>query len=407
MKVIRLTAENFKRLVAVEIEPTGRIVPITGRNAEGKTSVLDSITAALAGQSAFKLDRPIHEGEEEAVVTVDLGDLLVTRRWRADKSSLEVTLPNGAAVSSPRKVLDDLIGKLSFDPLAFAQAPAAEQRRLLLEVAGLTEEDARLQVERSRHYDARTVHNRDAKRLKAQLEGLPRPRPELSTAERIDVSAVARELSVASAETAELLRLRSQRDSINEEIAQLQQRIADLTTTIAGIRERGRELVGREPADRERELSEQLSKATLINDAVERRERREEVAGELHASEQAAKAASEEIDAVDERRQVLLSNARLPIGGLSVDDDGVLLDGIPFGQSSAAERLRTSVAMAMAMNPKLRVIRIADASLLDSVNRALIEQMAEDNDFQIWLEVVDESKSQGFVIEDGQVVHRG
>ncbi len=64
-KIVKLTAENFKRLVAVEIEPTGRIVPITGRNGEGKTSVLDAITAALVGQKDFKIDQPIRQGEEE------------------------------------------------------------------------------------------------------------------------------------------------------------------------------------------------------------------------------------------------------------------------------------------------------------------------------------------------------
>ena len=41
--------------------------------------------------------------------------------------------------------------------------------------------------------------------------------------------------------------------------------------------------------------------------------------------------------------------------------------------------------MAMAMNPEVRVIRITDGSLLDSANMELIEQMAVDNDFQVWL----------------------
>ena len=39
MKIIRLSAENVKRLVAVEIEPTGNLVEITGKNGAGKTSV--------------------------------------------------------------------------------------------------------------------------------------------------------------------------------------------------------------------------------------------------------------------------------------------------------------------------------------------------------------------------------
>lgn len=405
--IVKLTAENFKRLVAVEIEPSGRIVPITGKNGEGKTSVLDAITAALVGQKDFKLDQPIRQGEEEAFVEVDLGDFIATRRWRGERSQLEVRLASGAAVPQARRVLDDLIGKLSFDPLGFAQADPKEQRRLLLEVAGLTDQDAAIQQRRQGHYDARTVHNRDVKRLKSQLDGLPRPTPELADAQPVDVSALAAELSQLQAENAAFEHARNQISAVRTEIARLEQRLAELREQEAGLLEKGRTLHDMTRAGRIEQIQSQLGKASAINEAADRKARREEVAKEHDAALEAAKKAADEIAAADEERARLLASADLPIAGLGVDDDGVLLNGVPFSQSSAAERLRTSVAMAMAMNPKLRVIRIADASLLDSVNRALIEQMAEENDFQIWLEVVDETKAQGFVIEDGQVVHHG
>ena len=52
MKIVKLTAENFKRLEAVEITPDGNTVLISGRNGQGKSSVLDSILAALFAVSA-------------------------------------------------------------------------------------------------------------------------------------------------------------------------------------------------------------------------------------------------------------------------------------------------------------------------------------------------------------------
>ncbi|KKL50685.1 hypothetical protein LCGC14_2303040, partial [marine sediment metagenome] len=76
---------------------------------------------------------------------------------------------------------------------------------------------------------------------------------------------------------------------------------------------------------------------------------------------------------------------------------------VPFGQCGAAERLRVSVAMAMAANPDLRVIRVTDASLLDDNNRAIIDEMAKEHDFQIWLEIVGAEEGVGVVIEDGMV----
>ena len=49
MNIVKLRAENIKRIVAVEIEPDGALVQITGRNGAGKSSVLDAIWWALAG----------------------------------------------------------------------------------------------------------------------------------------------------------------------------------------------------------------------------------------------------------------------------------------------------------------------------------------------------------------------
>jgi recombinational DNA repair ATPase RecF len=42
-------------------------------------------------------------------------------------------------------------------------------------------------------------------------------------------------------------------------------------------------------------------------------------------------------------------------------------------------------------------------SLLDSGNMAVIQQMAKDQDYQVWIEQVDESGKVGIYIEDGQV----
>ena len=50
MKIIRLKAENVKRLHAVEITPEGEVVVVAGKNGAGKSSVLDAITYALAGK---------------------------------------------------------------------------------------------------------------------------------------------------------------------------------------------------------------------------------------------------------------------------------------------------------------------------------------------------------------------
>ena len=79
MKIVELQAENVKRLKAVEITPDGTMQVIGGRNAQGKSSVLDAIWLALGGGKASKeTPLPIRDGEDKASVRLDLGDLVVT-----------------------------------------------------------------------------------------------------------------------------------------------------------------------------------------------------------------------------------------------------------------------------------------------------------------------------------------
>ena len=96
-------------------------------------------------------------------------------------------------------------------------------------------------------------------------------------------------------------------------------------------------------------------------------------------------------------------HAEFPVDGLGFDESGVTYQGVPFKQASSAEQLRVSLAMAIALNPKLRVIRIADGSLLDSDNLALIEAAAKESDYQVWIEMVGDGNGRGIVIEDGEV----
>jgi len=83
LQIVNLKAENYKRLVAVDISPSGNIVTLSGRNAQGKSSVLDAIWAALAGGDASRATKqPIRDGQDSASVTLDLGEYIVTAAGR-------------------------------------------------------------------------------------------------------------------------------------------------------------------------------------------------------------------------------------------------------------------------------------------------------------------------------------
>jgi len=147
-----------------------------------------------------------------------------------------------------------------------------------------------------------------------------------------------------------------------------------------------------------------LDQAKQANAKIAARERRHQIEQEAMALEGRAHIITEQMEAREKAKQDAIAAASMPVEGLGFGEGIVLYNGIPFEQASSAEQLRVSLAIAMAGNPKLRVIRIQDGSLLDDTSLAAIAQMAKDGEYQVWIERVDTSGQVGIVIDDGAVV---
>jgi len=159
MKILRLTAENILKLKAVEITPDGNTVIISGKNAAGKSSVLNAIWLALGGGEASRaIEHPLRLGEAEGEVELDLGDIIVRREYSGDRSRLIVENKAGARFGSPQGMLDELIGRLAFDPVAFSQLDGKKQVEALRQVTGL--DFTGLDRERLEVYNDRNMVNR-------------------------------------------------------------------------------------------------------------------------------------------------------------------------------------------------------------------------------------------------------
>lgn len=413
MKIVRLTAENIKRLRAVQITPDGNTVVIAGKNGAGKTSVLDSIWYALGGGTATKdTARPIRDGEQQASVVLDLGELTVTRTWKGEKTTLRVESADGAQYRSPQQLLDRLVGKLSFDPLAFANLPERDQLATLLDLVELPFDPDELDQQRRTLYDERTVVGREGKTLTGQLAGMPEPptglpADEVSTADVLTEyrraqeqqsrnDALRREAQEAHTDHK---RIQEHVHALRDELRQAEADENSLRNRSAALAAQANEIEDPDLGQYEQKLAGVEEKNRQIRAARQRADVTERVAAKRAQYEDLTK----RIHDLDERKAQAIRDAKMPIDGLAFDDTGVTYRGVPFKQCSSAEQLRVSLAMAMSLNPSIRVIRITDGSLLDSDNMRLIEEMAADRDFQVWIERVDETGAVGIHIEDGAV----
>lgn len=407
MKIIRLTAANVLRLKAVEITPDGTVQVITGKNAAGKSSVLNAIFLALSGGTAAReIKRPIRDGEDHAEVTLDLGDIVVTRTWDDKGTKLVVKAADGATYRSPQTLLDQLVGKLSFDPLAFTRLSAREQREALLDLLGLDFTAA--DRERQRLYDERLETGRRAHSY-GELPKLAKDAPtrEIPATEILDRINTAQRWQRDVDQAQQMIRQgMANAESTEAQIARLQATLGDLRNGIAREQERLDAMPAPEDmAALRAELAgiEDRNKTARDNARI-LSDREAQKAHEEHYTDLGRTIAA--LDAVKARA---IAEAEMPVAGLGFDDSGVTFGGVPFSQASSAEQIRVSLAMAMALNPSVRVIRIMDGSLLDSDSLAAIKAAAAEHDFQILLEMVGDAETAdaaSIVISDGSVVQR-
>ena len=125
---------------------------------------------------------------------------------------------------------------------------------------------------------------------------------------------------------------------------------------------------------------------------------------ELKAAKQVITGLESDMIKIDIEKDTRIKAAKFPIEGLGITDECVIFNNKPFSQLSTGEQIRISTAIAMALNPELKIILIKDGSLLDAEGTKAIMDIAKDKDYQLWIEkCADEKGPLGIYIEDGEI----
>lgn len=429
MTIIKLEASNVKRLRAVTITPQGKSsVLIGGKNAQGKSSVLDAIAYALAGKDAIPTE-PIRRGEKSASIVLETQEIVVTRKFTSKGSTLEVTNKDGMVFPSPQAVLDKLCSKVAFDPLAFVRlgdsvAGRREQLRQLRDLVGV--DTSALDAERAAVFAKRTEVNRQVAAQLAVFSALPSTGPapvdvgELlermqdmeaanakadraaKEADKSEAAAVHAEARLSDAvESVKRIEAELAKAKSEVESARVALQAADLAASAAQFAAKSAPRFDLTP------IRNQIRDSDIINAEAAKVARRK-IEEQKHAalSEQAERLTAQ-IAKLDADRTALITGAKMPIPGLGFSESEVTLGGIPLSQSSSAEQLRVGLAIAIAANPNMKVMLIRDGSLLDEDSLRLVEESAKAAGAQVWVEMVGRDGQCTVVIEDGAVKEGG
>lgn len=444
------TSRNFKRTKAVQFKPDPNVVTLTGKNQNGKSSVIGAIWSVITGKLC---DRPIRDGASKSENELDFGAFKATLNITPKGgASIKVEAKDGTPINGPRTFLKQHSNEILLDPIGFIRkSESAEGRReqaeLLRRLVGL--DFTKLDQERQRAFNERTIAGRAADASKSKLTLYPVH--DHAPAQEVSATDLLNELQAIQKNGDEELRLAREHNKANEKIKttwkeaedlavehrgsveymtnqirqieeQLEQLRSDLAKTQADLEKAETYLKQQEAAvaelvykDEEAILAQttaakipigvQIESLDTINKKVRANRHHLEIKAEMDAAQAKANEYTARIQAIDAEKEELLSKAKFPIQGLSFNDDGILLDGLPFkeDQLSKAQLLRATVAIGLAFNPSIRVSLIQDASLFDRETIKEMENIAREHKAQFWLEQIESDNEAAIEIVDGEV----
>jgi len=393
MRIIRLHVNNILNLRAIDIRPDPNVNKISGKNGAGKTNLLETIRFSLLGKK-FMPAKPLKEGAKKGDIVVELDDYIVNVRITPNGEYWNVTDKKGLPVSSPQSLLKELVGPISFDPLALLDEDQKKLRAVLLQLVGVDLDAFDIKIKALR--DERTIVGRTLKSSKALLEACTyhddAPEKEVS------LSDITEEFQKAN--------------ESNNEINSVGKDIDDARTSIIRL-----EAQLKEAREQESQALEYLKTHSIIDTraitekgkVVEAANRKVRDNAEYAKQEKAAEKEQDDYDAIttdieneEAKKDAALSAARMPIPGLGVDDEGVVYNGIPLAQVNKAKRIEIGTAIHIALNPNLRVMFI-EGNHLDSDTEAAIEAAVKDADYQLFSEVIDDESETGIYLVDGTI----
>ena len=425
MKIKDIKINGFKRLVQFSLTPDGKSVEICGENGEGKSSVIDGIWMALTGK-----DVPGVPMNRECIRT-DINIGLTsghTVEWSISpkgNKSLKVCGPDGEPVKAPQTFLDNLIGNISFDPFDFVDMQPAKQKAFLQSLLKIdfAPQEAKKQ--------AALAEKRDADAEATAYEKQSIDLVDAKQCERIDTAqAISDQAAHAAAVKARddvasrLIRIQERADEVKRQrediAARIQREREESANRIAQMEDESDALPTDEKIAQSIEIAKndlEAAEATLaetpdctdvianaeaINRQADAWARKCELVKLHREAVEASKAASAKAQAAEKEKEEILMNAKFPVKGLSFSVDGVLFNGLPFdkGNQCMSDILRVGVAIAVAQNPALKIVRIKDGSLLSDARRKELLATLAEYGFQAFVERVTDEQLNAIVIEE-------
>ncbi|XBG90093.1 AAA family ATPase [Enterococcus cecorum] len=410
IKISKLEIENVKRVKAVAIEPTQNgLTIIGGNNNQGKTSVLDAITWALGGNK-YKPSKAEREGSYASPeIRIELSNGLIVER-KGKNSNLKVTDPSGNKAG--QQLLDEFVEELAINLPKFMEATNKQKAETLLQIIGVGEQLAKLEMDLTKAYNTRLEIGRIAEQKKKYADELPYF--EDAPKELVSISDLIKQQQEILAINGENQRKRQQVEQLNyqsdnlaKQIQQLQAQLENLQTQhikilddLAIARSDAQDLTDQSTA----EIEQSIANIEQINNKVRTNLDKERAESEAEQYKAQYNQLDAEVESIRQQKMDLLKGANLPLEGLSVEDGELTYQGQKWDNMSGSQQLKVATAIVRKLKPDCGFVLIDKLEQMDLDTLNAFGEWLTQEGLQAIATRVSKGGECDIIIEDGTVL---
>lgn len=446
----KIELQNFKTIEDFSQEFKDGVYLVTGENEIGKSTLLGAITTLLTGDRS---DNLLKKGKEKGYAKTIIGDdgneYTVELRFSEKNPRGTLTIETKDGMRDNRiSALQAIFNYQDFDAHEFTQwSTTAEGRRKqvalvesLLPEAGRNRlekigyEVERLKAERKDYNSTVRVYESNIKSSGVSEDDIKKYSSPIAVQPIIDEKTEAVTLNANREKVGDGIKEREQiLSNFDEEtqkieerqgaaLASLQEELDRIKAKIAEAENEKRELAKNRDR-RKKAIKQEISEADKwlethpeqdiekiqkkIDEADSHNAKHNKVREHLSSREKLTEAAKEagainkKLEALASERETIILESDLPIKGLTFNEDGLQLNGVPFrpGEVSTSQEMEVAVKLAIAKNKNVQLFKIAQGESLGGPRLKAIVEFAKKNGYQGFIEEVKRGQTELIVTE--------
>lgn len=376
-KIQEVTIQNFKGIDWKIEKLDGHHIILVGKNGGGKTSFIDACVGNIKG-----IETPLKEGTTKGLVRVEVDGYTIEHTFskKNQKPKLSIYDKKGVLQGAPANLLSELFGVQDFDIDSFLNLYPTKKVEFMKNIVGI--DFTRMDGQYDELYKERTFLNKKIKEHDAKMLDIP----VVKDTEERDIQALSNELGLIKVENQKY-------DDFNIRLAQKQNERDELESKIFALNseiEKGEMWLNQNCrtliTPHEQALSEAIEHNKSITLYTQYKKDREEGKENVNSVIEVERK-MEEIKAIKKEELLAID---MPVKGLTFEEDGLYLDGLPFesNQINTARRIIAGLEIQYQLLGTVKISRI-EGSLLDKNSLEEVIAWADSKDLQLFIEKVD------------------